>query len=344
MKSMGGIRIVAATLAIALMPGPPSLAQHPEHHDQQDSPAIRLSTDLVSLNVMVTGRQGRAIQGLKKEDFKVYENGVEQPLSFLSTDESPVSWGLVLDRSRSMERMIQDVYRAALHVMDEGTEDDEMFVVTFNRRVEMAADFTTDRRTLQNAIAGLRADGNTALYDAVAVGLDRMRQARHQKKVLVVVTDGDDNSSRMGFKALVERAKEAGVLVYAVGMFGSMDAARDPGGPDARPAFGRRFGSGGWQHVRFAEFSRQELEKLAEVSDAVAHFPRSVAECGEAMWAIASDVSRQYSVGYYPSNPARDGKWRKIQVKVRAPDGKTQYAARTRAGYYAPQGGGSKPR
>ena len=341
---MNIMRRVAGTVLMLIMclpPGSGSLAMHPA---QQENSPLKLSTDLVSFNVTAFDRNGSAVLGLKKEDFKVFENGVEQPLSFFSTDESPVSWGLVLDRSGSMERMIQDVYRAALHVMDEGTEDDEMFVVTFNRRVEMAADFTTDRRTLQNAIAGLRADGNTALYDAVAVGLDRMRQARHQKKVLVVVTDGDDNSSRMGFKALVERAKEAGVLVYAVGMFGSMDAARDPGGPDARPAFGRRFGSGGWQHVRFAEFSRQELEKLAEVSGAVAHFPRSVAECGEAMWAIASDVSRQYSVGYYPSNPARDGKWRKIQVKVRAPDGKTQYAAHTRAGYYAPQGGGSKPR
>lgn len=312
---------------------------------QQENPGVKLSTDLVSLNVSVFDRTGNAALDLKKEDLKVFENGVEQSLSFFSTDEAPVSWGLVLDRSGSMQRMIRDVYQAALHVMDEGTDDDEMFVATFNKRVELVADFTRNRRALQNSIADLRADGSTALYDAIAFGLDRMRMGSHQKKVLVVVTDGDDNASRVSFKNLVERAKEAGVLIYAIGMFESMNAELRPDGSDARSSFRRLSGSGGWQHGRFAaaEFSRGELKKLAEVSGAVAHFPTSLAECKEAMRAIAAEVSRQYSIGYYPTNAARDGKWRKIQVKVSVPDGKIAYAARTRAGYYAPKGAESKP-
>ena len=180
---------------------------------QQEDAALKLSTDLVSLNVSVFDRNGNAAMDLKKEDFRVFENGVEQSLSFFSTDETPVSWGLILDRSGSMQRMIRDVYQAALHVMDEGTNEDEMFVVTFNKRVELVADFTRNRRALQNSVAGLRADGNTALYDAVAFGLGRVRLGSHQKRVLVVVTDGEDNSSRTSLKDLVERAKEAGVLM-----------------------------------------------------------------------------------------------------------------------------------
>lgn len=337
-------RFIAATVLLLAVFWPAGSGLLARQREQQENSALKLSTDLVSFNVSVFDRNGKAAMDLKKEDFKVFENGVEQSLSFFSTDEAPVSWGLVLDRSGSMQRMIGDVYQAALHVMDEGTDDDEMFVATFNKRVELIAGFTRDRRALQNSVAGLRADGNTALYDAIAFGLDRMRLGTHQKKVLVVVTDGEDNSSRVSFKNLVERAKEAGVLIYTIGMFESMNAALRPDGPDAQSAFRRRFGSGGWQHARYAEFSREELKKLAEVSGAVAHFPTSIAECKEAMTAIAVEVSRQYSVGYYPSNPSRDGKWRKLQVKIDTPGGKTQYAARTRAGYYAPQGGDSKPR
>lgn len=316
-----------------------------EQQAQQENSAVKLSTDLVSLNVSVIDRNGNAALDLKKEDFRIFENGVEQSLSFFSTDEAPVSWGLVLDRSGSMQRMIRDVYQAALHVMDEGTDDDEMFVATFNKRVDLVADFTKNRRALQNSVAGLRADGNTALYDAIAFGLDRMRLGSHQKKVLVVVTDGEDNSSRISFKNLVERAKEAGVLIYTIGMFESMNAALRPDGSNSRSGFRRTFGSGGWQHGRFAaaEFSRGELKKLAEVSGAVAHFPASLVECKEAMATIAAEVSRQYSIGYYPTNAARDSKWRKIQVKVSVPGRKTTYMARARAGYYAPQGGDSKP-
>ena len=342
---MNATRFTAVTvLLLALFwPAGGALSAFQQVTQQQDS-ALKLSTDLVSLNVSVFDRNGNAAMDLKKEDLRVFENGVEQSLSFFSTDEAPVSWGLVLDRSGSMRTMIQDVYQAALHVMDEGTDDDEMFVATFNTHVELVAGFSRDRQGLRNSVAHLRADGNTALWDAVAFGLERMQSSSHQKRVLVVVTDGDDNSSRLSFKELLERAKEAGVLIYTIGMFESMNASRESDGPDPLPPFGRRFGSGVWQHAGFAGFSRGELDKLAKASGAVAHFPTSLDECKEAMWAIASEVSHQYSIGYYPSNPLRDGKWRKLQVKINSPDGKTQYSARTRAGYYAPLLGGDSKR
>ena len=283
---------------------------------QQDTPleTIKIDTNLVVLRVAVNDQQGRAVMSLKQDAFKLYEDGVEQQIGFFSSEESPVSWGLVLDRSGSMMGMMSDVYDAALHVIDEGTSRDEMFIVTFNRRPELISEFTSDRHRLENSIIGLRADGETALFDAVDFALDRLKQAKFRKKVLVVVTDGEDNASRLKFRELIERAEEEDTIIYMVGMFESMggllpfmDPSRD---------------------------ARAELKKLAEVTGASVHFPNNVDQCRGVMKEIAREVSQQYSLGYYPLNKTRDGKWRRIHVKVNENSG-PKYVARTRSGYYA---------
>ena len=153
---------------------------------QQDTPleTIKIDTNLVVLRVAVNDQQGRAAMSLKQDAFKVYEDGVEQQIGFFSSEESPVSWGLVLDRSGSMMEMMSDVYEAALHVIDEGTSRDETFIVTFNKRFELISDFTSDRHRLENSILGLKAEGETALFDAVDFALDRMKHAKNRKKVL----------------------------------------------------------------------------------------------------------------------------------------------------------------
>ena len=314
------IKLAAAMLAISLVIDPASLARH-EHEGMQENQPIKLTTDLVSLNVMVTDQSGRAITGLKQGDFKVYENGTEQAVSFFSAEEAPVSWALILDRSGSMMGMMHDVYRAALHIVDEGTEQDEVLVATFNDRVEMVTDFLSDRHRLENSLLGLRADGTTALWDAVAFGVDRVKRGKHRKKVLVVVTDGQDNASTLKFRELIERVEEDEVLIYPVGMF-------EAGGEVMRDLIKM-----GLEEA----YPQLELEKLAEATGTQAHFPNNIEECKRAMKEIAREVSQQYSLGYYPANTARDGKWRKIQVKVSAGDGKIRYVARTRAGYYAPR-------
>jgi Ca-activated chloride channel homolog len=321
MKLKSIMQTAVVLLALVFLSGLPAFAQEHKHEaPPQDPTSLKLSTELVSLSVTVTDQKGKAVVGLKREDFKVYENGIEQPLRFFSTEEMPVCWGLVLDRSGSMMDMIGDVYQAAVHVVDEGTEDDETFIVTFNKKVELVADFIADKHRLQNSILGLRASGETALWDAISFALDHLKEARHRKKVLVVITDGEDNSSRTAFRSLVARAEEAGVLIYAVGMFES-----------GMSSFGMRGGS-----------PRSELAKLAEVTGARAHFPTNVAECREAMQQIAGEVGHQYSLGYYPNNPKNDGKWRKIQVVAGSSDGKTKNTARTRNGYYAPTAEGGK--
>lgn len=295
-----------------------------QQQDPEDT--IKIETNLVPLRVTVTDRSGQAILGLKREDFSVFENGSEQAIDFFSTGKSPTSWGLVLDRSGSMMGMIGDVYRAALHVIDEGTDEDEMFIETFNNETEMVYDFTSDRHKLENSILGLRADGGTALFDSVAFALDHIRQGKHRKKVLVVITDGEDNASRLRFRNLVERAEEEGVLIYTVGMFEEM------GGSDVL----RRLMEGGGSDAR------GELDKLAEVTGARAHFPTDIEGCRQRMREIAREVSQQYTLGYYPKDKTRDGKWRTIRVIAGRDGGKTKYVARTRSGYYAPRDGKSQ--
>jgi len=309
MKLLMLVQMVMAMLAASGLIVPLPLDGQRELAPQQEPSTIKVDTDLVLLNVAVTDQKGQAVTGLERAHFKVFEDGTEQTLSFFSLEKVPVSWGLVLDRSGSMSEMITNVYRAAVHVVDKGSEDDEAFIVTFSEKSGLVSDFVSDRQKLRDSVQGLRAGGGTALWDSVIFALDHLKHGEHRKKVLVVVTDGEDNHSRFNFRDLVRRVEEEDVLIYTVGMFES----------------------GG---LRYA---RKQLTRLAEATGAQAHFPANIEQCEAAMAQIASDVSWQYQLGYYPTNRARDGKWRKIRVVVLRPKNTdTKYIARTRTGYYGP--------
>ena len=281
---------------------------------------IKIDTNLVVLRVTVNDQQGRAAMSLKQEAFKIYEDGVEQQIGLFSAEESPVSWGLVLDRSGSMMDMMSDVYDAALHVIDEGTSRDETFIVTFNKKPDLVINFTSDRHRLENSILGLRAENETALYDAVSFALDNLKQAKNRKRVLVVVTDGQDNASRLKFRELVERAEEEDAVIYTVGMYGEMG--------DSSGFLARLLGGNDRD-------GQAELKKLAEVTGGSSHFPKNVDQCKSVMREIAREVSQQYSLGYYPANKERDGQWRAIKIAVSQSGNSSRLVARTRSGYYA---------
>jgi Ca-activated chloride channel family protein len=282
---------------------------------QRESPSLQVAVDFVLLDVSVQDKDGQPVRNLQQKDFRVYEDKIEQPISSFSTEESSVTWGLVLDRSSSMQGMLKDVYESALNVIDQGTKEDEMFIMTFNNRTETVSELTSDRRQLTDSIFGLHAEGSTALYDAVDTALDYIKQGKHRKKVLVVVTDGGDNRSRIRFSRLMDRVKESDVLIYTVGMYGSM--VNNP------------------TEARSSSQARQELKQLAETTGAYAHFPPDPGKCREAMDKIAQEVSEHYTIGYYPANQARDGRWRKLKVAVAAqPNAK--YLVRARSGYSAP--------
>lgn len=315
MKLMTPVQTAVAMLATWGLVLPLGLVAQNVPAVPQEPSIIKLDTDLVLLSVMVTDQNGHPITGLNKENFKILENEKGQSISFFNLERVPVSWGLVLDRSGSMAEMIRNVYDAAVHVIDEGTEEDEAFIVTFNEEVDLVSDFVSDKQKLRNSVHGLHAGGMTAIWDASAFALDHLKHGEHRKKVLVVVTDGEDNSSRVDFSDLVRRVEEEKeVLIYTVGMFES----------------GVSLGNYGT--------ARGQLDKLAEATGARAHFPSNIKQCRVAMDDIAQDVSHQYQLGYYPTNRSHDGQWRKIEVVVpHAGNTDATYIVRTRAGYYAPK-------
>ncbi|MEP7273819.1 MAG: VWA domain-containing protein [Acidobacteriota bacterium] len=324
MRLRSMIQTAAVTLVFALLSGSAPLAQQDQPRTPQETSFIKpASADTVSLNVAVTDQEGLAITGLKKEGFRVYENGVEQLVTSFSAEDSPISWGLVLDRSDMMRKTMDDVYHSAFHVISERADRDEAFLVAFDDQVEMVSDFTSDYAQLLGALRRVRPGRHAALYDAVAFAMDHMRQAKNRTKALFVITDGGDDGSKITFRQLLERASREGILIYTVGLVDYTVGHADL--LSSRPPRGK---GGRWQG---------ELKTLAEATGAHAHFPNDMLQCEEAMKAMVEEVGRQYRLEYDSNNPARDGKWRKIKVVVAA-EGQNEAArvVRTRIGYYAP--------
>lgn len=280
--------------------------------------SITVDVRLVSLNVAVTDKNGQTYSGLAASNFRIYDNGVEQTVQHFSHDDLPYSMGLVLDRSGSMAGMIQEVYDAAFHTVLASKAEDEFFIEVFNDHAEVRQELTTDQALLRRQLQAVTASGSTALYDAILAGLDQLKEGRHDKKALLVVTDGADNSSKHSFQEVLERARAENVVIYVVGMF-------DP--------------------VRLASESTREdqlrvlLSQFAEVTGGRAYFPKTVKQCEQACIDIARDLREQYGLGYYPRPKLLDGSWRSIQVQLSLPEAlyKDGLTARTRSGYFAPK-------
>jgi Ca-activated chloride channel family protein len=290
----------------------------PESHPQEPVQSITVNVRLVNLNVAVTDKNGQPYSGLSADNFRVYDNGVEQAIHHFSHDDLPYSMGLVLDRSGSMSGMIQEVYNAAFHTVRASKAEDEFFIELFNDRVEIRQELTSDQGLLRRQLEGVVAYGSTALYDAILAGLDHLKKGRHDKKALLVVTDGADNSSKHSVQQVLERARAEGVMIYVVGMFDEVMLA--------------------------AELTREDqlrvlLSQIAEVTGGRAYFPKSVKQCEQACIAIARDLREQYSLGYYARPKLMDGSWRTVQVQLSLPEElyKNGLTARTRSGYFAPK-------
>src|SRR6266571_2557566 len=309
---------VGCIVTLSLVTSGMIFAQGSRPSQEGSTRSLQVSVDLTLLDVTVHDRAGKPVRDLEQGRFKVYEDKIEQTISFLSKEESAVTWGLVLDRSGSMQGMMSDVYQAALHILEDGIGEDEMFIMTFGDGINLVSPLTSDRRALQNSIFGLEAHGPTPLYDAVASALDYIKQGKHRKKVLVVVTDGGDNHSSLSFNRLVDRVRESDVLIYAVGMYGTM--AHNP------------------TELRLIQRPQRQLEQLSETTGGYAYFPTDPDKWRETMSTIVQEVSEHYTIGYYPSNQTHDGRWRKVKVEVtKTNQDKAKYFVRTRSGYYARQ-------
>jgi len=270
---------------------------------QQDNPIRQLSVDvdLVLVPVTVTNDRGQYVAGLDKQHFQVMEDKVEQDITYFSTEDAPMSLGIVLDSSGSMDPIMAGARRNGGACMDVGSQDDEYFLIVFADKLKVNTDFTPDLQKLRMALLSVQSKGSTALYDAVYAGVEKLKNGTHPRKALVIVSDGLDNRSRYTGKNVRDSVRETDLQLYLIGNQG--DGA---------------------------------LRKLAEDTGGRALAPRGrVFELGNICTQIVRELKNQYLLGYRSTNTANDGKWRNIRVRVDPPTD-LKLNLRSKAGYYAP--------
>ena len=296
-------------------PAPPS-AQSSSASD--DSFRIKSQTNLVVLHVSVLNDRSVFVPGLMEDNFKVLEDKVEQKLSVFKQEDVPVSFGLVVDNSGSMRTKRPQVNAAAITFVKTSNAQDEGFVVNFNDDyyLDTEHDFTSDLAEMRSALERIDARGSTALYDAVIGSLDHLKKGTRDKKVLLVVTDGEDNASRHSLENAVEQAQRADAVIYAVGVFSDDDIKHDH---------------------RAMKKARTALSELSNATGGLAFFPETADDTEAICTQIAHDIRNQYTLAYYPTNAARDGSFRTVAVQVIPPHGAGKLSVRTRTGYYAPR-------
>jgi VWFA-related protein len=282
---------------------------------------LNVEVGLVVLHATVLDKRGHIVDGLKADSFKVYEDGALQKLSVFSHADLPVTMGIVIDDSGSMKEKRASVNAAALTFVKTSNPQDQVFVVNFNDvyYLDTPGDFATSIEDLKAALGKIDSRGGTALYDAVLASVDHLKLGNRDKKVILVITDGEDNASRYPFEELLRAAQNSNATIYAIGLLGE----QEPGG---------LFKMGHGSH-RAAKI----LEKLAESTGGNAFFPKSLDQVEETCVQIARDIRNQYTLAYYPSNSRKDGSFRALRVDATASDGRTKLAVRTRPGYYAPK-------
>jgi len=300
------------TLAVAAAGALVFAQQKPKSGEQGDLAKFTADTRLVVCNTTVVDKTGHLVTDLSKSNFTVLENGQPQQIRDFRHEDVPVSLGLVIDNSGSMRDKRAKVAAASLALVKDSNKDDEVFVVNFNDEAFLdlphQKDFTNDISELEEALTRIDSRGGTAMRDAIRMSIDHLKEkSRRNKRVLVVVTDGDDNSSVISLENLVKASQQSEVLIYAVGLLND-------------------------EEKRAASRAKRALNELTETTGGEAFFPKELAEVDRIAHQVAHDIRNQYTIVYSPSNQAMDGSYRKIQIQVNAP-GKPQ--VRTRSGYYA---------
>lgn len=269
---------------------------------------ITVTTELVVLPVSVTDSKGVFVSKLGIESFRVFEDGRPQKITLFAEEDNPVTVGLIVDHSRSMGPKLPGVAQAVFMFAHSSNPQDEMFVVDFGDTVSVeriaGKEFTSDPKELEQAVAGVTARGQTALYDAIIEGLEYLRRGNRDKKALVIVSDGGDNVSRHKFGDVLELARRSHAVIYAIGLLGQSGEEENP----------------------------EVLRKLCKETGGVAFFPRAGESVAGISRSIARDLREQYTLGYSPEKKNTSGTFRKIAVEVSAL-GRGKMHVRTRAGY-----------
>jgi Ca-activated chloride channel homolog len=286
-------------------------------HAQDDTPAVyRADARLVVLHATVIDKNGKLVTDLTKDAFRTYEDGAEQQLKVFRREDVPVSMGIVIDNSASMKNKLQRVQAAAEALVANSNPQDEVFLVNFNDDVYRDTDFTSDPQKLAQGLAKIDCKGGTAMRDALQSAIRYAKaKGKHDKKVVVVVTDGDDNMSETTLDAVVREAQQREVLVYAIALLSE-------------------------EEHEAAKRARQALDLITRATGGHVWYPRDPEEVGRIALQVAHDIRNQYILGYTPAKEALDGSYRQIKVTVNAPG---HPSVRTRTGYYASADLGAKP-
>jgi Ca-activated chloride channel family protein len=278
----------------------------------QDSATVfHAETRLVVCHATVVDKNGHLVTNLPQSAFTVYENKVRQEIRKFKREDLPVSLGLVIDNSGSMRNKLAKVEAAALALVKASHPEDEVFIVNFNDTAYLdnpdGKDFTNDIGELEQALKRIDARGGTAMRDAIQMSIDHLKKGHRDKKVLVVITDGNDNSSLVSLEQIMRSAHQSGILLYGVGLLTE-------------------------EEHREAARAKHALNDLAEATGGKTYFPKDLEEVDQIAHEVANMIRSQYTIEYTPSNAAMDGTFRAIQITAKAPGNPT---VRTRSGYYA---------
>jgi Ca-activated chloride channel homolog len=286
---------------------------------------FKVGVTLITVVATVVDGRGRTVPNLTIDDFIVEDDGRPQTITHLSpAGDLPISIGVVLDASRSMQSKIRTAQRAVDRFLSMIHEDDEVFLMTFAMRASLIADFTSDRTRLTNALLnGVHISGGTALYDSLYQALQKVKQGRYQKKAVLLVTDGEDTTSLTRFDKALQDIREAEMLVYSVGIKGAQgfDMGTDPLSANARSNTPNSTTVDMKVLNRFGEASGGRAWEISEAA-----FGRNL---DAVLDTIAAELRSQYSIGYYPNHPAKDGTWHSVRIRMKNPD----YHARARKEY-----------
>ena len=277
--------------------------------------SLRVDVDLALVNVTVTDPYNRLVTGLEPDNFRIFEDNVEQEVVNFSSEDVPISIGVILDHSGSMTNKLGKAKEAAFEFFKTANPEDEFFLVGFNERSELLSPFTNNVEDLQSRMLSASAKGRTALLDAIYLGLNQMRRARNGKRALLIISDGGDNSSRYNEKDIKRLVREADTQLYSIGIFDALD-----------------------DRTRTPEelYGPSLLNEMTELTGGRAFTVENPNDLPDIAAKIGMELRNQYILGYHPSNKAHDARWRKIKIKLRAPKGLPPLSVYAKTGYYAP--------
>jgi Ca-activated chloride channel family protein len=279
------------------------------------SQVLHIDVDLALVNVVVTDPYNRLVTGLDSDNFRVFEDNVEQEIITFSSEDVPISIGVIFDCSGSMNNKLGKAREAAIEFFKTANPEDEFFLVSFNERAELSSSFTNSIEDLQSRLMFTSSKGRTALLDAIYLGLSQMRGAHNGKRALLILSDGGDNHSRYEESDIKRLVKEANTQLYAIGIFDPLE----------------------YRSRTFEELNGPSLlSEITEMTGGRVFAAGNLNELPDIATKIGLELRNQYILGYRPSKKTHDGRWRKIKIKLRAPRGLPQLSVYSKTGYYAP--------